>query len=125
MSDSNKELLDKINSLNSGKPADAAVQGVAVTKAPTMELTIGQLAKAVETNPEHPVAKACSKALHTLPSHTKVSMERIDVQALLENKDVKMQTGVEEFEGQPRNVITKSLGQAMSTSKAREPVLKS
>lgn len=115
------ELLERINKMNSGEVIEEPA-GVEVVENATIKLTVGQLATAAEANPEHPVAVATRKSVKTLNPSQEITMDRADVQALLENKEVVLDTKIETVEGEPRNVTRKSVGPELSVGK--KPLLK-
>jgi hypothetical protein len=85
------ELQEKIKKLDAGEIA--APQGMILRRFSGIEVTVGQLKAAVKANPEHPVAVNLTPMLkgYADPRHNphKVTVSKIDMEALLDNKEVK------------------------------------
>ncbi len=113
MDSSNKELLDSINELESGKTI-GELKGLSIRVLKPLALTIKQLKAAVKAHPNHPVALACAKTISTLSDSKTVVMDRVDVQALIENKSVIEETKIEETNGSKRRCLTKKVGAVLS-----------
>lgn len=71
------------------------IQRVGVREEPTFRITAGELRAACEANPQHPVAAVYRKAAGNLHDDYPLAVERVDLEALLDNKSVKPVTVVE------------------------------
>lgn len=54
----------------------------------TFSMKAGELAAVIESNPEHPVAQAYRRAASMLPAEQELAVERIDLEALLDDRIV-------------------------------------
>lgn len=73
----------------------SAPQGMSVHTAKGMKVTASEIRAACEANPEHPVAKIYGKAAKDRPDDYLLSVEVVDLQALLENREVTTEGGIE------------------------------
>lgn len=60
-----------------------------VKEAGTISVSVSELAAAVEAHPDHPVAKVYKKAISGFPPEHRLAIERVDLEALLENLPIK------------------------------------
>jgi len=87
MSDELKELQKRLK--DEGTEDDGPkVHPLKVRDAKTFKLTAGELRKAIEANPEHPKSKAFTKAVRGIPAVKEIIIERVDLEALLDDKEV-------------------------------------
>ena len=65
----------------------------------TVRVTAAELGEACKLNPDHPVAAAYTKAIQNLRDDYSLAVEAVDLQCLLEDKEVCCETKVEDVEG--------------------------
>lgn len=75
---------------------DPPVEPLHVRRVAAFALTAGELRGAIESNPDHPKAADFRKGVAGLPDTQKLAVDRVDLTALLENKDVEQSTIVED-----------------------------
>jgi len=85
--------------------------------APTIQVTAGELLEACNSNPGHPVAKVYRDAVKESPPGQKLTVEKADLQALLENLRVTVETVVENG----IRILRKSVKQLVAESKPPVP----
>jgi hypothetical protein len=133
MSKNVTDLKERLRKLNNGEfPSAGAQTGMITRRASMIEVTIGELAAAIESNKDHPVAKAYARTIneHTkktkdqpdvLLEANKVVLDRIDLEALLNNKQVIHTTeGVEVEDGFLSEVQTKAVGDTVRPAPSPE-----
>jgi len=102
-----KELEALRQKLEGGSPND----GLAVIEAANpIKVTVGEILAAVEANPSHPKSQDFKKAVIGMPSSYEVSVEGLDLTAILENKEVISYSEIMETDKGPRTVYRKKLG---------------
>ncbi len=86
-----EDLRKRVNQVQEGKVPDPTETDVMVThEARTVGVKVKELREAIESNPEHPVAKVIEKGIRNYNDEETLYMEAPDVQALLEDKDVEI-----------------------------------
>ena len=118
MTDVDKELKERINALNEGKPDPNASMGMDIHMTKNIKITAGKLVEAIKKYPGHPVAAVIAKSIESIAPGKEVIMDRVDVLAMLDNKEVIVVTTYEIFEGSRRKVIRKELGKSLGPAKA-------
>jgi hypothetical protein len=87
---------------------------IKVQKGETFTLTCRELAAVIAKNPDHPVAQAYAKAVKKNPPDEPLIIEKIDLQAMIDNKEVELitESGETEIDGMklPANFQVKRLG---------------
>lgn len=83
MSDEIKGLKERLASKQSNR-----VESVKVHEFRGFTLTCGELRKVCEGNPEHPIVPAFLKGIGNRPDTAELAVDRIDLEAVLDNKDV-------------------------------------
>jgi hypothetical protein len=89
-----QDLRNRLNP-NNPTPVNATEAPLAVHRAAMFELTAGELRSACDENTSHPLADTFRKAVNGMPGPKLVTVERIDIQALLEDKLVETKTVLE------------------------------
>jgi hypothetical protein len=103
------DLMARIKALDEGTELPEAT-GAAVHKVTMIEVSAGDLRKAVKVNPDHPISRTVKASIAKYPDHHKFVMERADVQALLDNKVVETHTEYDEQDGLRIPIISKKVG---------------
>lgn len=80
-----------------------------IRKAVMFSLTVGEMRAAVEANPDHPVAKVWACNLH-YPDDKEFHVEKMDLDALLDDRDIDTDMAPGSDETGPLRVRTKKLG---------------
>jgi hypothetical protein len=95
-----KGLLDRLANRTTIDP-------LLLDKQAVIEVTVGELKEALLTNPDHSQAATYRKAIEGFPDTMQVTVDRISLTALLENKELLVK---EEIVGSQR-IRTRSLGE--------------
>lgn len=111
-----ENLKKKVAKAKEGKPEE--VQALAVDANAKLSVTVGELDAACKANPAHPSAVAWTGllAMGLKESHP-VVVDRVDLEALLENKAVVVERTT--VDGQP--IATKKLGDTLGKTPAPAP----
>lgn len=81
------------------------------------ELTVQELRDTCELNPDHPLASVKKKSVAGMPYNAKVVVDRVDIEAILENKEVNVSRTTEtDTDGVKVTVERKVLGGPVSKS---------
>lgn len=100
--------------LDNPPSSDNRVDPLKVTRAKIFRTTAGALIAACQNNPDHPVALAFRKGMKGLKDNTEVNVHQVDVEALLDDKDVIMEempeVGADDEGDITRIVVTKKVG---------------
>jgi hypothetical protein len=93
-----------INRMNAPPEEQTALENgqfIKVQRADLFKLTCRELAAVIQKNPKHPKAAEYRRAIAQCPPDEELHIEKIDLQALLENKaiDVTYEEGVSDVEG--------------------------
>lgn len=112
------ELRERLNKLDAGEIQ--APQGMTIQRFSGIEATIGQLKAAVKKNPEHPVAVDLKPMLAAYADKRhdphKVTISRVDLEALLDNKEVKREIiGDTLVDGSVMTEVRKVLGDTIKS----------
>ena len=111
------ELTARINALDEGEPDPNASMGMDVHMAKNIKIKVGKLAEAAKKYPDHPIAKVLQAAIKSISPSKELIMDRVDVMAMLENKEVELITTYQVFEGSRRKIIRKQLGKSLGPAK--------
>lgn len=91
MPDSLDNALNELSDLPSG----ATESTLMVKEAENFPITAGKLRALCAKNPDHPLAKLKVKSVEGFPDNTNVVVERPDLLAIVDNKDINFVTKVE------------------------------
>lgn len=125
-----EELKERLRKLNNGEFATADTNtGMITRKAQTMEVTIEELAAAVDARRDHPAAQAYRRTIqaYTHPKDgllrkEKVVVDREDMEALLDNKEVvRVSQGIQVEEGFASEVVSKKVGDILKPAAPSAP----
>lgn len=78
-----------------------------IRKSGTFSLTAGELRQAARSNPSHKISKIFLRAVKDHSDSEKVTVDRVDLQAVLENGTVEHQSTLQKTEGGLTRVHTK------------------
>lgn len=126
MADLAASVLDRFNKKDE-KPAQGN-RHIKLNKAEMFPITCRELAAVIKKNPNHPSALAYTKAVQSNPMDEDLLIERVDLQALLDNREVVVTTRTEmtDVEGiqVPQVVHEKVLGEVIKSTKPSPPPVK-
>lgn len=89
------KLRSRLADAAAGKEADN-LHPLSVRNNQTFKLTAGELLTACDTQPDHPNAVIFRKAVRNFPPTKDVVVERVDLEALLDDKEVEVKTTIED-----------------------------
>lgn len=92
-----QDLRSRLTAAKASPTGQPPVQPLKVIEEPMFALSVQELRDAVATNPEHPNAEIFLRAVNGKHSTEVCYVERIDLEALLDNADVRV---VEKIEGE-------------------------
>lgn len=99
--------------------------GMAVHKTALIAVTVGEIKAALEVQPNHPAAKAFTKAIRGYGDDHRLYVEKADLQGLLDNREVVVNRSTEADEfGTVSEVREKSLGEKLKETKESKPAEK-
>lgn len=102
-----EDLRARIKKQESGEVE--AVAPMHVHKNKSFACTVQELLMACEANPDHPNAKTFRKAVKGQPPQSTVRVDMLDLEAVLDDKDVEEDVKQEMVNGQMSNVHRKRL----------------
>ncbi len=127
------ELRAKLDKLNNGEYNSGVTTGMVTRKTSTIEISIGELAAACDAKKDHPIAKAWRKTVlentkkgvkgepDELLANNKVIVDRTDLEALLDNKEVVVVSLGEEVDGGfSSTVLSKEVGDTIKPAPSPE-----
>lgn len=82
------DIKSRLKSRMDEPPVDVDEQPMMVRSGRTFQLTAGELREVCDTDPDHPKAQAFAKACRNFPDNHILYVERADLDALMEGKDV-------------------------------------
>lgn len=122
MADDLEERLAALRKNLKDPPMDKRVDPLKVMRAQKFRTTFGSLRAAVESNPDHPVALAYAKALRGQKDTTEVTIDQVDLEALLDDLDVineeNPEVGEDEEGEITRIIVTKRIGEKRKPKEA-------
>lgn len=116
---SSDSLRDRIKAMNAGTHQEP--DGMCVIKAHNMKIKIKELTELANANPGHPFAKTLAGPIKTLPPEREVRVSKVEVEALMDNREVIFSEHSEEFNGKTRIIKTKTLGPSLDLLVSPEP----
>ena len=121
MSSEADKLLDQIKNLDSMVDLETPIPGMKVINDKVIKITAAKLKIALDSNPNHPVAIVYSKVVKKVPPECNMSVSRVDLQCLIEDKEVLLE------EDSTGREITKKIGPTRtvlpkSPIKTRKPI---
>jgi len=92
----------------SGKP----VQPLKVNRIPKFKLTVSELKQVSKQNLDHPNAKVFLQAVRGFADDKEITVDRVDIEALLDDRNVIMETRIQPVSGEASDikVVEKKLG---------------
>ena len=114
MSTETDTLLEQLKEFE-GTAVEAAPTGMKVKEERTIEITVGKLRPAIEANPHHPVGVSFAKGIRNFGPQEVIYVGRVDLQCLLENKEVEVTEEKREVAGKTSTYIVKKIGKSLSS----------
>jgi len=92
----------------SGKP----VQPLKVNRIPKFKLTVGELKQVAKQNLDHPNSKVFLSAVRGQTDDKEMVVDRVDIEALLDDRNVLIETRIEPVSGENSDIkiVSKTLG---------------
>lgn len=111
MSGENTTQVDDLRARLNAKvqPKQASAIELPVQKARMFNLTVGQLRATCEANKDHPLAADKIESVKGMADHEEVICERIDIEAILDNKDVFIERRLQVIDGKDVTTVEKKL----------------
>lgn len=97
--------LERLDKTGKEKP----IAPMVVRETPMISVTLDELRSACQANPDHPKARDFMDAIRKAPPGKDVLIERIDLQALLDNKDVQTKVTVEDGDADGRLKVARKV----------------
>ncbi len=105
-----KKLKKDLDSNAAGKTNRVEIEPLKVNRARHFKTDASTLRAAIEANPTHPVALAFTKGVRGLPDNKVVTVEHVDLEALLDDKNVELNEEEIEIDGDRHIAQVKRLG---------------
>lgn len=117
------QLRERLKQSTEGKTREVAALQVDISA--KFKLTAGELRSACEQNPDHPFSHVFQRAVSLHPDAKEVTVDRTDLQALLDNREVKTEMKREAAD-QNTDVMVKEkvVGPPITSSTKATPVPK-
>jgi len=109
MSKIKDELKARLATLNDGGK-EKPIAPMIIRDNPTIKVELSELKAAIDTNPDHPIAKSWAKTtLKKSPPGKPVHVERADLQAVLDDKDVAVKVTIEDGDDDMRVKVARKV----------------